>query len=306
MPAFKVQNDTGRFKSQNYSAKSEVTNGGRCANDRRVAGVKLSPRQQRALLRLRPSQQTATFYGTSPTHSSDLRGRETPQGWDSWLVGPGKTLGRRKDRGCRPPSPESTLRLPLALFSSLTQPQSRCHTPQHCFYFRYSPLLPSQSPCIDTLYRWLRWINVISVHIYALNAILGGADKLRKASLPLVRGRLLLSSPDELPLSLLPPSHAHAKAGISLFVRSLFPQNASQTSFYQQSRRQTLTWRPKTIFRLILRSICMLVAQRCTNNVQNSWSSPFWLHTVLFLDWGDYFLQITRPHHIRYIWRHIC
>lgn len=111
----------------------------------------------------------------------------------------------------------------LLRFSSLTQPQSRCHTPQHCFYFRYSPLLPSQSPCIDTLYRWLRWINVISVHIYALNAILGGADKLRKASLPLsVTGS---SPPDERPpLSPSPPlplSHAHANTGVSVFVRTL-------------------------------------------------------------------------------------
>lgn len=62
--------------------------------------------------------------------------------------------------------------------------QYRRHTPQHCFYFRYSPLLPSQSLYIDTLYRWLQWINVISVHIHTLTAILGGADKLRKSQSP--------------------------------------------------------------------------------------------------------------------------
>lgn len=119
----------------------------------------------------------------------------------------------------------------LLRFSSLTQPQSRCHTPQHCFYFRYSPLLPSQSPCIDTLYRWLRWINVISVHIYALNAILGGADKLRKASLPLVSDRLLPSWRTA-PLSLLPPpiTRTH-KYWYFCLCEGTPPQNASQTFF---------------------------------------------------------------------------
>ena len=113
------------------------------------------------------------------------------------------------------PFPKSSLRLPLALFYSHSL--YRRHTPQHCFYFRYSPLLPSQSPCIDTLYRWLQWINVISVHIYTLTAILGGADKLRKACLPLVSERLLPFS-DELPPSLSlslslshPHKHTHAR-----------------------------------------------------------------------------------------------
>lgn len=69
MPAFKVQIGTRRFKSQNYSVKSVLTNGQPCANYRRITVVKLSPCQQRALLRLRPSQQTATFYGIGPTHS---------------------------------------------------------------------------------------------------------------------------------------------------------------------------------------------------------------------------------------------
>lgn len=51
---------------------------------------------------------------------------------------------------------------------SLTHSHTRVHTRtprRHCFYFRYSPWLPSQSPGIDTLYRRLQWINVISVHI---------------------------------------------------------------------------------------------------------------------------------------------
>lgn len=49
-----------------------------------------------------------------------------------------------------------------------THARARVHTRtrrRHCFYFRYSPWLPSQSPGIDTLYRRLQWINVISVHI---------------------------------------------------------------------------------------------------------------------------------------------
>lgn len=127
---------------------------------------------------------------------------------------------------------QNPLYVSLLRFSSLTQPQSRCHTPQHCFYFRYSPLLPSQSPCIDTLYRWLRWINVISVHIYALNAILGGADKLRKASLPLVSGRLLPSWRTA-PLSRSHPPRTQILLQYFCLCKDTPPQNASQTFFEQ-------------------------------------------------------------------------
>lgn len=152
----------------------------------------------------------------------------------------------------------NTLSVSLLRLSSLTQPQSRCHTPQHCFYFRYSPLLPSQSPCIDTLYRWLRWINVISVHIYALNAILGGADKLRVASLPLVSDRLLPSWRTA-PLPRPPITRTHKYWYFCLCKDTPF-QNTSQT-FLEQQLRLTLTWNLKTIFTLIFRCTCMLVAQ---------------------------------------------
>lgn len=66
---YKVQIDNRRFKSWNYLEKWKLTNGHCGANYRRITVVKLSPCQQRALHRLRPLQQTATFYGISPTDS---------------------------------------------------------------------------------------------------------------------------------------------------------------------------------------------------------------------------------------------
>lgn len=197
------------------SQKSQ--NGQSYANYRRITVVKLSPCQQRALLRLRPSQQTATFYGIQPDAQFQICDEE----WHRNVVTVGISGRERRPAVGKTAVSVSRLLNPLYVsllrFSSLTQPQSRCHTPQHCFYFRYSPLLPSQSPCIDTLYRWLRWINVISVHICALNAILGGADKLRKASLPLVSDRLLPSWRTA-PLSLPPSSLYHTHTQIPVFL----------------------------------------------------------------------------------------
>lgn len=211
------KNAIRRFKRQNYSEKSERTNGQSCANYRRITVVKLSPCQQRALLRLRPSQQTATFYGIQPDAQFQICDEE----WHRNVVTVGISCRERRPAVGKTAVSVSRLLNPLYVsllrFSSLTQPQSRCQTPQHCFYFRYSPLLPSQSPCIDTLYRWLRWINVISVHICALNAILGGADKLRKASLPLVSDRLLPSWRTA-PLSLPPSSLYHTHTQIPVFL----------------------------------------------------------------------------------------
>lgn len=176
-----------------------------------------------------PPTAPLTTHGHILRHQPDAQFQIRDEEWHRKLVTVGISGRERRsavgEAAVGVPRLLNPLSVSLLRFSSLTQPQNRCHTPQHCFYFRYSPLLPSQSPCIDTLYRWLRWINVISVHIYALNAILGEADKLRKASLPLVSDRLL-------PSSLPPPSITRThKYWYFCFCKDTPSQNASQTFF---------------------------------------------------------------------------
>lgn len=175
---------------------------------------------------------------------SDLWWRVTPQCCYSWHFGSGKTAGSRKDCSLRLPSPESTLRLPLALFlpHSATEPLSHSST---LFLF---PLL-TFTPEPVAVYRHSISVAPLdkrnfSSHLRA-ECYFRGSWQTQKSQSPSCQWQAppLLTNCPSLSPPLLPLSHAHTNTGISVFVRTLLlktrPKLSSNNNYNRRLQHAT-------------------------------------------------------------------